>query len=170
MQYCALHPVYFNYVSYIYFYWLGFKDPEIVCVSALGLENSQIPDAAILASSQHNIYYGPERARLRKVTQGSYIGGWSPKASNTGEWIQFDLGENTKVTRIAIQGRDNADWWTTSYTLSSKLDGGSFEPYSNGQVLLHAIFLTLSPQRIFSTLQMLEESKEHTLKNKFRAT
>ncbi|XP_022778337.1 uncharacterized protein LOC111319871 [Stylophora pistillata] len=148
----------------------GFKDPEIVCVSALGLENSQIPDAAILASSQHNIYYGPERARLRKVTQGSYIGGWSPKASNTGEWIQFDLGENTKVTRIAIQGRDNADWWTTSYTLSSKLDGGSFEPYSNGQVLLHAIFLTLSPQRIFSTLQMLEESKEHTLKNKFRAT
>ena len=127
--------LFFN-VSQICFSRSGFKDPEIVCVSALGLENGQIPNAAIVASSQYNAYYGPERARLRKVTAGSFIGGWSPKASNTGEWIQFDFGENTKVTRIAIQGRDNADWWTTSFTMSSKLNGGSFESYNNGQVLL----------------------------------
>lgn len=132
----SLYPVYFYNVSQICFSRSGFKDPEIVCVSALGLENGQIPNAAIVASSQYNAYYGPERARLRKVTAGSFIGGWSPKTSNTGEWVQFDLGENTKVTRIAIQGRDNADWWTTSFTMSSKLDGGSFESYNNGQVLL----------------------------------
>ena len=68
------------------------------------------------------------------MTQGSFIGGWSPKSSNTGEWIQFDLAENTKVTGVATQGRDNADWWTTSYSLSSKVEGGSYESYNNGYV------------------------------------
>ena len=106
----------------------------MVCVTPLGLENGQIPDGAIVASSQYNQYYGPERARLRKVTQGSYIGGWAPKSSNKGEWIQFDLGKNTKVTRMAIQGRDNGNWWTTSYSLSYRVDEGSYEPYNNRQV------------------------------------
>ena len=87
-----------------------------------------------MASSEYNQYYGAERARLREVTEGSYIGGWSPKAANQGEWIQFDLGKNTKVTRMAIQGRDNANWWTTSYSLSFRIDGGSYESYNNGQV------------------------------------
>ncbi|XP_078346313.1 uncharacterized protein LOC144631689 isoform X2 [Oculina patagonica] len=112
----------------------GFKNPEIVCATALGLENGQIPNSAMVSSSQYNQYYGPERARLREVTEGSFIGGWSPKAANTGEWIQFDLSKDTKVTRIAIQGRDNANWWTTSYSLSYRVNGGSYEPYNNGQI------------------------------------
>ena len=112
----------------------GFGNPKVVCVTPLGLENGQIPDSAIVASSQHNQYYGPERARLRKVTRGSYIGGWSPKSSNQDEWIQFDLGKNTKMTGMAIQGSDNGNWWTTSYSLSHRVDGGSYEPYNNGQV------------------------------------
>lgn len=113
---------------------LGFDPPKVVCVTPLGLENGQIPDSAMVASSQYNQYYGPERARLRKLTQGSYVGGWSPKSSNHGEWIQFDLGNNTKVTRMAIQGRENVNWWTTSYSLSYRVDGGSYEIYNNGQV------------------------------------
>ena len=116
------------------FYRLGFEHPKVVCVTPLGIENGQIPDSSIVASSQYNQYYGPERARLRLVTEGSYVGGWSPKAGNQGEWIQFDLGKNTKVTRMAIQGRDNANWWTTSYSLSFRIDGGSYESYNNGQV------------------------------------
>lgn len=114
--------------------YVGFEIPKVDCVTPLGLEAGQIPDSAIVASSQYNQYYGPERARLRKVTQGSLIGGWSPRSSNQGEWIQFDLGKNTKVTRVAIQGRDNANWWTTSYTLSYRVEGGNYEIYNNGQV------------------------------------
>ena len=117
-----------------YYILIGFENPKIVCVTPLGLENGQIPSNAMVSSSQHNQYYGPERARLREVTEGSYIGGWSPKASNQGEWIQFDLGKDTKVTRIATQGRDNAGWWTTSFSLSFRVNGGMYEPYNNGQV------------------------------------
>ena len=122
-------------VSSIIYFCSGFEKPVIVCATALGIEHlNQIPDSAIVASSQYNTYYGPERARLRLVTQGSFIGGWSPKSSNTGEWIEFDLEENTKVTGIATQGRDNADWWVTSYSLSFRVKGGSYEPYNNGYV------------------------------------
>ena len=112
----------------------GFETPKVVCAIPLGLENGQIPDKDIVASSQYNQYYGPERARLRKVSGGNFIGGWSPKSSNQGQWIYFDLGKNTKVTRMALQGRDNANWWTTSYSLSYRVDGGSYESYQNDQV------------------------------------
>ncbi|XP_029202215.2 uncharacterized protein LOC114966489 [Acropora millepora] len=112
----------------------GFETPKVVCAIPLGLENGQIPDKDIVASSQYNQYYGPERARLRKVSGGNFVGGWSPKSSNKGEWIYFDLGKNTKVTRMALQGRDNANWWTTSYSLSYRVDGGSYESYQNDQI------------------------------------
>lgn len=103
-------------------------------MTALGLENGQIPSSSMVSSSQYNQYYGPERARLRLVTEGSNVGGWAPKSSSTKEWIRFDLGENTKVTRIATQGRDNGNWWTTSYSLSYRVDGGNYEHYDNGRV------------------------------------
>lgn len=35
---------------------------------------------------------------------------------------------------MALQGRDNANWWTTSYSLSYRVDGGSYESYQNDQV------------------------------------
>lgn len=122
-------------VSVIICFCSGFEKPEIVCATALGIEHvNQIPDSAIVSSSQYNTYHGSERARLRLLTRGSFIGGWSPRSSNTGEWIEFDLAENTKVTRIATQGRDSADWWTTSYSLSFRVKGGSYEPFNNGYV------------------------------------
>lgn len=109
-------------------------------MTPLGLENSQIPDSAMVASSEYNLYYGAERARLREVTEGNYIGGWSPKAANTGEWIQIDLGKNTKVTRIATQGSYSVNWWITSYSLSFKVHGGSYESYNNVQVFIRKTF------------------------------
>ncbi len=136
---------------------LGFKNPEIVCATALGLENGQIPNSAMVSSSQYNQYYGPERARLREVTEGSFIGGWSPKAANTGEWIQFDLSKDTKVTRIAIQGRDNANWWTTSYSLSYRVNGGSYEPYNNGQVCAIIFIKNCVALTLHSTLVIVQE-------------
>ena len=138
-------------VCFIVHFCSGFKKPEIVCAAALGIEYAnQIPDSAIVASSRYNTYYGPERARLRLVTQGSFIGGWSPKSSHTREWIQFDLAENTKVTGIATQGRDNADWWVTSYSLSFRVNGGSYEPYNNGYVSNISIFNITEPLRVLS--------------------
>ena len=113
----------------------GITPPENVCASALGLESGQIPGSAMTASSVHSQYFEAERARLNKKNEGSYYGAWVPRRSTLGEWIQIDLGKNVKVTRIATQGRHNGNWWTRSYSLSFRIQGGStFEPYNNSQV------------------------------------
>ena len=92
------------------------------------------------SSSDYNQYCQADRGRLNEVIEGSYYGGWSPKTSNInqGQFLQIDLGQNVKVTRIATQGRYNVGWWTKTYTLSYRIQGGStFESYNNGQVNLN---------------------------------
>ena len=51
----------------------GFDIPKIECASPLGIENGQIPDSAMVASSRHNQYWGPERGRLNKKTEGKTL-------------------------------------------------------------------------------------------------
>lgn len=99
------------------------------------MESGDIPDSALISTSDYNGYSGPERSRLNKEQDGSYYGGWSPKYADIGQWLQIDLGKTTKVTRIATRGRDNVDWWVTKYTLSYS-NGGQFQPYKNGEVSL----------------------------------
>ena len=59
--------------TFDYFFSLlpGFEPPKIVCASALGIENGKIPDSAMVASSRHNQYWGPERGRLNEQNEGN---------------------------------------------------------------------------------------------------
>ena len=95
-----------------------------------------------MASSQYNQYYGPDRGRLRTVPSGSYGGGWAAKYNDAKQFLQFDLGEVTKVTAVATQGRSDANWMVSSYTLDFSLGGGSFTPYGSGdgQVRKHSCY------------------------------
>ena len=52
----------------------------------------------------------------------------------SGQFLQIDLVNVTKVTRIATQGSDRWSWWTMTYTLDYSEDGGEFISYNNGQV------------------------------------
>ena len=53
---------------------------------------------------------------------------------NSYPFLQIDLGNVTKVTRIATQGRSDARQWTKTYTLDYSEYGATFIPYNNGQV------------------------------------
>ncbi|XP_078348538.1 uncharacterized protein LOC144633566 [Oculina patagonica] len=108
----------------------GFKIPEIACASPLGMENGKIPDSAIVASSRLSEDLGPEQGRLNNK------GGWvSYHDWDAFQFLQIDLGNVTKVTRIATQGQSDKRRWTKTYTLDYSEDGGTFIPYNNGQVL-----------------------------------
>ncbi|XP_078346606.1 uncharacterized protein LOC144631897 [Oculina patagonica] len=113
----------------------GFDIPKIECASPLGMENGKIPDSAIVASSRHNQWWGPERGRFNEKQEGSFGGGWISQYKDANQYLQIDLGKVTKVTRLATQGRYDAGWWTKTYTLDYSVDGGTFKPYNNGQVL-----------------------------------
>ena len=98
------------------------------------MKSGKIPDSAITATTIYNQFYGPERARLDTVKSGSFNGAWIPKTQDMGQWIQVDLGNITKITRIATQGRQEAANWVKSYSITFSLEGGPFLSYSNNQV------------------------------------
>ena len=73
---------------------------------ALGMENNDIPNSAITASSTHGTsQHEPWRARLNNVVTGSSTGSWSAASNNEDQWLQIDLGKEMVVTKIATQGR-----------------------------------------------------------------
>lgn len=111
----------------------GFQPPEIVCADALGMEGKQIPDSALKSSSDYSQYFGAERSRLRLQKEGNNYGCWAAKHADVGQWLQIDLGKVTKVTRLATQGRADANWWVTKYKVSYS-SGGRFQFYKNGEV------------------------------------
>ena len=47
------------------------------------------------------------------------------------------------MTAVATQGRSDADWMVTSYTLAYSVDGGSFTSYGEGDGQARNIFLLL---------------------------
>lgn len=118
--------------------------PAPKCTSqALGMENGDIPDSSITASSFYQAIYKPEQGRLNftgKEIFAPYGNGnefcraWEPSESNQGEWIQVDLGEIMKVTAVATQGngKTTISEWTTSYILQYSNDGQHFEDYDDG--------------------------------------
>ena len=116
---------------------LGFEPPKLQCQSELGMKSGKIPDSAITATTIYNQYFGPERARLDTVKSGSFGGAWIPKTRDMGQWIQVDLGQITKITRIATQGRQDAAQWMKSYSITYSLEGGPFLPYNDNQVNKH---------------------------------
>ena len=64
-------------------------------------------------------------------------GGWVSSFDRKYEqFLQIDLENVTKVTRIATQGRSDKKEWTKTYTLEYSEDGGTFISYNNDQVFI----------------------------------
>ncbi|KAK3732650.1 hypothetical protein QZH41_010256, partial [Actinostola sp. cb2023] len=101
---------------------------------ALGMQNGDIPDSRITASSFGQSLYRPEQGRLHYQGDGGFkLPAWevSPGSNRIGEWIQIDLGSVTNVTGVATQGNGQIakQEWVTSYSLQSSFDGSNFEDY-----------------------------------------
>ncbi|KAL9983324.1 hypothetical protein ACROYT_G005476 [Oculina patagonica] len=99
-----------------------------VCGDPLGMENHEIPDHALLATSS---YFDPKGMRLHK-TEAFLL------PAQVNEFVQVDLGPGGKtVTAVTIEGRfttSNRDW-ITKFVLNYSRDGCEFSSYmENGAV------------------------------------
>uniref|UniRef100_A0A8C3G697 Contactin associated protein like 3 n=1 Tax=Cyclopterus lumpus TaxID=8103 RepID=A0A8C3G697_CYCLU len=56
-------------------------------------------------------------------------GGWSPLTSDRYQWLEVDLGERTKITAVATQGRYGSSDWLTSYLLMFSDTGHNWKQY-----------------------------------------
>ena len=76
---------------------------------------------------QWDVNHGPSSARLDRPAGEGKTGAWSSRANDKGQWIQVNFRELTRVTKVAIQGRQDYAQWVTAFKLSYSLDGNHFE-------------------------------------------
>ncbi|XP_020614402.1 EGF-like repeat and discoidin I-like domain-containing protein 3 [Orbicella faveolata] len=95
------------------------------------MENGEISDRQITASSQLDASHAATQGRLNLKATGNKAGSWSALSNDPSQWLQVDLGcSNTKVTRVATQGRNDPPQWVTKYKLQFSNDGVKFHYYT----------------------------------------
>lgn len=76
------------------------------CSGPLGMENGEILDFQITASSQSSRYYRPALARLGLKRDG---GGWCAANDDKRPYLQIDLQTPHTLTSVSTQGANSAD-------------------------------------------------------------
>ena len=111
----------------------GFSAPKPpVCLEALGMQDERIPDSAITASSEYSTTYKAINGRLHFLYRSGRAGAWVARTNDVFQYLQVNFGDWTKVTRVVIQGRQDADQWVTSFSLSYGADDVFFKTYGKG--------------------------------------
>ena len=109
------------------------------------MENREIPNGAVAASSSWGLYHEPWQARLNNIARSGSTGSWSSGLNAIGQYLQIDLGKERVVNKIATQGRPSSDQWVTSYKLLFSSDGAKWNEYQNdGVVKVNAVKETRS--------------------------
>ena len=94
------------------------------------MESGAIADWQISASTSYAPSHSAQQARLHFTAGGGKTGGWSVGVNDLNQWLQVDLLNKTRVTRIATQGR-NAEYsqWVTKYKLQYGEDENTLQFY-----------------------------------------
>ena len=122
----------------------GFTTPKPpTCVAALGMQNNQIPDSALRASTSYNVNsMGPTNGRLHFQAKSGQYGAWAVSTNNEFQYFEVSFGDWTMVRKVATQGRQDGNWWVKSYTLSYSYDGVFFEDYKEDDIV-KVIYISL---------------------------
>ena len=105
-------------------------------IQPLGMENGEIPNEAVKASSSWRLCE-PWRARLNNIA-----GHWGALQNAVGQYLQIDLGKERVVNKIATQGKPSTVifQWVTSYKLLFSSDRVKWNEYQNdGVVKVNAV-------------------------------
>ena len=103
------------------------------------MQTNWIQDAAITASSIHDLEHDPGRARLH----GN--GAWMPLIQSADQFLQIDFGDETNVSAVAIQGHPEKEFWVSKYSLSFSMDAKIWEDHSE----VSSMFCVLNREEYF---------------------
>ena len=103
------------------------------------MARKSISDNQISASSQLDGNHSAIQARLH-----SKAGAWSPLNNDLSQWLQVDLGSDTRVTRVATQGSNAYNESVTKYKLQYSDDGVTFQFYKDVGDTSAKVFARLS--------------------------
>ena len=106
-------------------------------IQPLGMENREIPNEAVKASSSWGQKFKPWHARLNNIPTQESSGHWASGSNAIGQYLQIDLGKERVVNKIATQGKPSTVLfqWVTSYKLLFSSDGANWNEYQNNGVV-----------------------------------
>ncbi|XP_075052475.1 coagulation factor V [Mixophyes fleayi] len=113
------------------------------CSAPLGMENYNIQDAQITASSYKSSWYSsswlPYLARLNKL--GS-VNAWQAKSNNNQQWLEIDFLETKKLTGITTQGARylTSEMYVEAYSVQYSDNGRSWKSYMDDSTSMEKIF------------------------------
>ena len=116
-------------------------------IHPLGMENREIPNEAVKASSSWGSGSQPWQARLNNIEKSGSDGVWCTLQNAIGHYLQIDLGKERVVNKIATQGRPSTIYihWVISYKLLFSSDEANWNEYQNkGVVKVNAVKETRS--------------------------
>lgn len=99
------------------------------------MQNGNIPDNRITASSKWNHAYRAANGRLNFRAGGGRTGSWSSRHNNRNQWLQVDFRRLSIIDGISTQGRQEANQFVRSYTISFSDDGKTFSNYKPAGIL-----------------------------------
>ena len=129
-------------------YYAGFNPPKVECEMPLGVQTGAVPDLAMSANSHYSAGLAPKYGRLNSQAPGP---AWCSATNKYSDYLQIDFGKAVKITRMAIQGRYDANQWVTQFSLAHSQNGNLFETYEKGKVYRRSLDLTTSTSLTTST-------------------
>ena len=94
----------------------------------LGLENGEIPDNKINASSGRSSNTPAKNDRLN-YTPGSL---WCARTNDTNPYLQIDLQTLHIICAVSTQENSQGDQWVRNYKLQLSIDGANWTDYKEG--------------------------------------
>ncbi|CAJ0963082.1 unnamed protein product [Ranitomeya imitator] len=104
------------------------------CSAPLGMENYNIKDAQITASSHKTSYFSSSwLASLARLNKAGSVNAWQAKSNNNQQWLQIDFLVTKKITGVMTQGpallqsyivqySDNGKDWKSYMDTSTSMD------------------------------------------------
>ena len=98
------------------------------------MENGDIRDDQITASSEWSDLDRAASARLNLVASDETYGSWTAAKADLNQWLQVDFERSTVIKGISTQGRQDYGSLVKNYTISFSNDGKNFQNYEHGGI------------------------------------
>ncbi|KAM6099929.1 coagulation factor V isoform 2-T2 [Theristicus caerulescens] len=113
------------------------------CSLPLGMENGEIKNTQITASSVKTSWFSTWDPSLARLNQKGKMNAWRAKLNNNQQWLQIDLLTIKKITAIATQGVKSisAENFVKTYVILYSDQGSEWKSYTDGSSSVAKVFL-----------------------------
>ncbi|XP_027536906.1 coagulation factor V [Neopelma chrysocephalum] len=113
------------------------------CSLPLGMENGEIKNTQITASSAKTSWFNTWDPSLARLNQKGKMNAWRAKLNNNQQWLQIDLLTVKKITAIATQGVTSmsTENFVKTYVILYSDEGSEWKSYTEGSSSVAKVFL-----------------------------